>query len=55
MTESLLLQKQSYILQTLFSCSEYIWTSSLWGWRSRGTGCPGRLWSLLLCRYSRPL
>ena len=23
-------------------------------WRSPGTGCPGRLWSLLLWRYSRP-
>jgi len=23
-------------------------TSSLWGWRSTETGCPGRLWSLLL-------
>ena len=34
-----------------------IWTwgrTSLWGWRSPGTGCPGRLWSLLLWRYSRP-
>ena len=31
--------------------SQYI---SLWGWRSPGTGCPGRLWSLLLWRYSRP-
>ena len=29
-------------------------TSSLWGWRSTGTGCPGRLWSLLLWRCSRP-
>ena len=29
-------------------------TSSLWGWRSTGTGCPGRLWSLLLWTYSRP-
>ena len=29
-------------------------TSSLWGWRSPGIGCPGRLWSLLLWRYSRP-
>ena len=29
-------------------------TSSLWGWRSTGTGCPGRLWSLLHWRYSRP-
>ena len=28
-------------------------TSSLWGWRSTGTGCRGRLWSLLLWRYSR--
>ena len=30
-------------------------TSSPWGWRSTGTGCPGRLWSLLLWRYSRPV
>ena len=29
-------------------------TSSLWGWQSTGTGCPGRLWSLLLWRYWRP-
>jgi len=29
-------------------------TSSLWGWRSRGPGCPRRLWSLLLWRCSRP-
>ena len=29
-------------------------TSSLWGWWSTGTGCPGRLWSLLLWRYSKP-
>ena len=29
-------------------------TSSLWGWWSPGPGCPGRLWSLLLWRYSRP-
>jgi len=29
-------------------------SSSLWGWRSTGTGCPGRWWSLLLWRYSRP-
>ena len=29
-------------------------TSSLWGWQSPGPGCPGRLWSLLLWRYSRP-
>ena len=28
--------------------------SSLWGWQSTGTGCPGRLWSLLLWRYSSP-
>ena len=36
--------------------SDWIWgrTSSLWGWRSTGTGCPGRLWSLPLRRYSRP-
>jgi len=35
-----------------------IWTwgrpSSLWGWWRTGPGCPGRLWSLLLWRYSRP-
>ena len=29
-------------------------TSSLWGWRSTGTGCPAGLWSLLLWRYSKP-
>ena len=29
-------------------------TSSFWGWWSPGTGCPGRLWSLLLWRSSRP-
>ena len=36
--------------------SAWTWgrTSSLWGWRSTGRGCPGRLWSLLLWRYSRP-
>jgi len=28
--------------------------SLLWEWRSPGTGCPGRLWGLLLWRYSRP-
>ena len=41
----------------LMNCA-FVWTwgrtSSLWGWRSPGTGCPGRLWSLLLWRYSRP-
>ena len=40
------------------SIGSSIWTrgrtSSLWGWRSTGTGCPGRQWSLLLWRYSRP-
>ena len=30
------------------------WASSLWGWQSAGTGCPGKLWSLLLWRYSTP-
>ena len=39
-----------------WSIGSSIWTwgrtSSLWGWRSTGTGCPGRLWSLLW-RYSR--
>ena len=43
---------------TNWSTGSSVWTwgrtSSLWGWRSTGTGCPGRLWSLLLCRYSRP-
>ena len=43
---------------TNWSVGSSIWTwgrtSSLWGWRSTGTGCPGRLWSLLLWRYSRP-
>ena len=36
--------------------SSWTWgkTSSLWGWRRPGTGCPGRLRSLLLWRYSRP-
>ena len=29
-------------------------TSSLWGWRSPGPGCPEGLWSLLLWRYSSP-
>ena len=29
-------------------------TFSLWEWWSTGTGCPGRWWSLLLWRYSRP-
>ena len=41
-----------------WSIGSSIWTwgrtSSLWGWRSTGTGWPGRLWSLLLWRYSRP-
>ena len=27
-------------------------TSSLWGWRSTGTGCPEGLWILLFWRYS---
>ena len=43
---------------TNWSTGSSIWTwgrtSSLWGWESTGTGCPGRLWSLLLWRYSRP-
>ena len=36
--------------------SVWIWgrISSLWGWRSTGTVCPGKLWILLLWRYSRP-
>ena len=43
---------------TNWSTGSSVWTwgrtSALWGWRSPGTGCPGRLWSLLLWRYSRP-
>jgi len=30
-------------------------TSSLWGWRSTGTGCPEWLRSLLLWCYSKPI
>ena len=41
---------------TNWSTGSSVWTwgrtSSLWGWRS--TGCPERLWSLLLWRYSKP-
>ena len=35
--------------------STWTWgrTYSLWGWRSTGTGCPGRLWSLLLWIHSK--
>ena len=29
-------------------------TTLLWGWWSPGTDCPGRLWILLLWRYSKP-
>ena len=40
------------------SIGSSIWTwgrtSSLEAWWSTGTGCPGRLWSLLLWRYSKP-
>ena len=43
---------------TNWSIGSSVWTwgrtSFLWGWRSTGIGCPGRLWSLLLWRYSRP-
>jgi len=43
---------------TNWSTGSFTWTwgrtSLLWGWQSPGTGCPGRLWSLLLWRYSRP-
>ena len=43
---------------TNWSTGHSVWTwgrtSSLWRWRSTGTGCPGRWWSLLLWRYSRP-
>ena len=41
-----------------WSTGSSVWTwgrtSSLWGWRSPGTGRPGRLWILLLWRYSKP-
>ena len=47
-----------WAMGTNWSTGSSIWTwgrtSSLWGCRSTGTGCPGRLWSLLLWRYSRP-
>ena len=43
---------------TNWSLGNSIWTqgrtSSLWGWRSTGTGCPGMLWILLLWSYSKP-
>ena len=43
---------------TNWSTGSSVWTwgrtSSLWGWRSPETGCSGRLWILLLWRYSRP-
>jgi len=43
---------------TNWSTGSSVWTwgrtSSLWGWRSPGTGCPGRLWILLLWRSSSP-
>ena len=45
-------------MDTNWSIRSSVWTwgrtSSLWGWRNTGTGCPGRLWILLLWRYSRP-
>ena len=45
------------VMGTNWGTGSSVWTwggtSSLWGWRSTGTGCPGRLWSLLLWRYSR--
>ena len=46
------------ILGITWSTESSVWTwgriSFRWGWQSTGTGCPGRLWSLLLWRYSRP-
>ena len=43
---------------TNWSRGSSVWTwgriSSLWGWWSTGTGYPGKWWSLLLWRYSRP-
>ena len=44
-------------MSTNWSIGSSVWTwgrTSLWGWRSTETGYPGRLWSLLLWRYSRP-
>ena len=38
------------IMSASWKTGSYLWTSekpfSLWEWRSTGTGCPGRLWSL---------
>ena len=42
---------------TNWSRGSSVWAwgrTSLWGWRSPGLGCPGRLWIFLLWRYSRP-
>ena len=42
---------------TNWSRGSSVWTwgrTSLWGWWSTGTGCPGRLWSLPLWKYSKP-
>jgi len=41
---------------SLFFTLFFMWgrTSSLWRWWSTGTGCPGRLWSLLLWRIFKP-
>ena len=44
-------------LGTNWGTGSSVWTwgrTSFWGWRSTGTGCPGRWWSLVLWRYSRP-
>ena len=34
--------------------SIWTWEELLRGWQSTGTGCPERLWGLLLWRYSKP-
>jgi len=47
------LKHRKFCLSMRKNCWTWGRTSSLWEWRSTGTGCPGRLWSLLLWRYSR--
>jgi len=39
---------------TNWSTGSSVWTWGRRGWWNTETGCPGRLWSLLLWRYSRP-
>ena len=48
---------RGWAMGTNWSIGSSVWTwgrTSLRGWWSTGTGCPGRWWSLLLWRYSRP-